>query len=70
LEYTMKLKTSNQIKLETAIDAAFAMADEKGREILKDVTDHANPREVAVRILTAYRLAEKMRDVAIELQSI
>ena len=69
----MKLKTSNQIKLEAAIDAAFAMADEKGRGILKDATssvDHVHPREVAVRILAAYRMAEKMRDAAIELQSI
>jgi hypothetical protein len=69
----MKLKTSNQIKLETVIDAAFDMADEKGRNILKDVTssvEHVHPREVAVRILAAYRLAEKMRDAAIELQNI
>jgi hypothetical protein len=65
----MKLKTSNQIKLETAIGAAFDMADEKGREILKDA-DHSNPREIAVRILAAYRMAEKIRDAAIELQNI
>jgi hypothetical protein len=66
----MKLKTSNQIKLETAIFAAREFAELKAFEALKETQttqDTVDPREVARRIERWYLLADEIGSLVLEL---